>query len=88
MTAVITNENISAGPAPGRKASPAAAVPMVAKMPAPMMPPIPNRMSWTGPRDRRIWYSGFSESAKMPARVLMVKRLFQFKVGVGVGSAI
>jgi hypothetical protein len=38
---VITNDNINDGPAPARSAVPEAAVPTVAKIPAPMIAPIP-----------------------------------------------
>ena len=36
------NERTIAGPAPGRAASPTMAVPVVAKMPAPMVAPTPS----------------------------------------------
>src|SRR6266849_3462352 len=60
--AVITNDTINAGPAPGRERSPAAAVPMVAKMPAPMMAPMPSKVSCNGPNTRRSWGSGGATS--------------------------
>jgi hypothetical protein len=41
---------MSAGPAPGRWMSPAAAVPMVAKIPAPITAPIPRSVICVGPR--------------------------------------
>ncbi len=41
-----------AEPAPRWPASPLIAVPMAAKMPAPMMAPIPSAVSATGPRLR------------------------------------
>ena len=47
--AVRTNDTINAGPAPGRCASPAAAVPIVAKMPAPMIAPMPRATRFHGP---------------------------------------
>jgi len=49
-TAVRTNDSINAGPAPGREGSPAAAVPIVAKMPAPMIAPMPRATRFQGPR--------------------------------------
>ena len=48
-----------AGPAPGRVSSPAAAVPTVAKMPAPTIPPIPSITKSTEPRTR---FKGLSEA--------------------------
>ena len=54
--AVMQNDNISDGPAPGREASPAAAVPTVAKIPAPMIAPMPRSVTFKGPSDRfRAW---------------------------------
>src|SRR5436309_16011912 len=49
----MAKEIISDGPAPGRTAAPAAAVPMVAKMAAPTMAPMPSRVTWKAPRSRR-----------------------------------
>src|SRR6266540_3068937 len=42
-----------AGPAPTWPESPLIAVPIAAKMPAPIMAPMPRAVSWTGPRERR-----------------------------------
>jgi hypothetical protein len=47
------DERQRAGPAPGRLASPAAAVPIVAKMPAPMIAPMPSMTTSNAPRTRR-----------------------------------
>src|SRR5580692_4848017 len=46
---VRTNETVTAGPAPLRLASPANAVPIVAKMPVPMIAPTPRATRLTGP---------------------------------------
>src|SRR5947209_5202610 len=46
---------MSAGPAPGRCASPAAAVPIVAKMPAPMIAPMPSATRFHGPSAFLSW---------------------------------
>ena len=43
---------MTAGPAPGRPASPEMADPMATKMPAPMIAPTPSAVSWTAPRER------------------------------------
>src|SRR5206468_11843061 len=55
--AVRTKDRIKDGPAPGRVASPAAAVPIVAKIPAPMIAPTPKAVTSTGPRAffKRCW---------------------------------
>src|SRR6266540_1164765 len=42
-----------AGPATTWPESPLIAVPIAAKMPAPIMAPMPRAVSWTGPRERR-----------------------------------
>src|SRR5688572_17141935 len=59
---------MSAGPAPGREASPAVAVPIVAKMPAPMMAPMPSAIRFPGPRARRSCWFGCSVSATSASR--------------------
>src|ERR1043165_5857041 len=59
----MTNESISDGPAPGRNLSPAAAVPMVAKMPAPMI----------APRGRRSENCGPPATARMSSRFFVRK---------------
>ena len=63
--AVRTKERAIAGPAPAWPPPPAAAVPTVEKMPAPMMAPMPSRVSWKAPRERRSWDSGFSAEARI-----------------------
>src|SRR5215207_1909925 len=49
--AVSRNEKTIAGPAPGRAASPTIAVPVVAKMPAPIVAPTPSAVRCHLPRD-------------------------------------
>src|SRR5262249_32348679 len=61
--AVNMNDRIKPGPAPGRVGSPAAAVPIVANMPAPMIAPIPSAVTSTGPRAFFNRCSGCSASA-------------------------
>ena len=69
--AVSTKETIRAGPAPGRVASPAAAVPTRAKIPAPTIPPIPSRTRSTGPSTR---FSGRSPGGSSESIRLIRKR--------------
>ena len=65
----------SAGPAPSwTPGSPAAAVPMVEKMPAPIIAPMPRAMSWIGPSVRFIRCSGASASARIRSRDFVRKR--------------
>jgi hypothetical protein len=45
-TAVIPNDSINDGPAPGRNASPGAGRADVAKIPAPMIAPIPSKVTF------------------------------------------
>src|SRR5262252_618887 len=70
----------SAGPAPSWCAPPAAAVPMVAKIPAPTMAPMPSAISWSGPRARFIWCSGSSASARMTSSDFLRKSWLIAKV--------
>src|SRR6185436_15622657 len=65
VMAVRTKERIRAGPAPGCSAPPAAAVPTVEKMPAPITAPMPSSVSWSGPSVRRSDVSGASAEARI-----------------------
>src|SRR5437764_510966 len=69
----MAKEMTSEGPAPGRTRSPAAAVPMVAKMPAPMIAPIPRRVMFKGPRVRFRAYFGSLAEARMSSRFFLSK---------------
>jgi len=74
--AVITNDSISDGPAPGRPApgmSPAAAEPTVAKMPAPMIAPMPMSVTLNAPRVRFNANPGPPAAARMSSRFLVRK---------------
>lgn len=71
--AVITNESISEGPAPGRLASPAAAVPTVAKMPAPMIAPMPRSVMLNAPSVLFRENCGPPADARMSSRFLVRK---------------
>ena len=75
-TAVSVKESMSAGPAPGRAESPAAAVPIVAKMPAPMIAPTPSATMFQGPSARFNRCSGSSVSATSASSDLVWKSLF------------
>src|SRR5262245_61781253 len=69
----MQNESISEGPAPGREASPAAAVPIVAKIPAPIIAPMPSKVTLKAPSDRfRACFSSLRE-ARMSSRFLVRK---------------
>src|SRR4051794_29342056 len=70
--------SISAGPAPSRPSArlPAAAVPMVLKMPAPMMAPIPDMVRWNAPRFLFRGFSAPSLLARSCSRDLVRRRLF------------
>src|ERR1700722_5097969 len=67
------NESITAGPAPGREASPAEALPRVAKMPVPMMAPTPRAMRFQGPSVFLRLASPRSASPRM-ASIALVRR--------------
>src|ERR1700752_2860267 len=71
--AVIQNDSINEGPAPGREASPAAAVPTVAKIPAPMIAPIPRSVILNAPRLRFNEWVGSPRCARMSSRVFVRK---------------
>src|SRR3982750_2738123 len=69
----MTNDSIKEGPAPGREASPAAAVPTVAKMPAPIIAPIPSKVMLKAPSVRlRLWPSCCA-AARMSSRFFVRK---------------
>ena len=70
--AVMANDSMSDGPAPGRCASPAAAVPMVAKIPAPMMAPMPRSVTLKAPSSR-LSEAPSSAVARMSSRLLVWK---------------
>ena len=70
----MQNESINEGPAPGREASPAAAVPIVAKIPAPMIAPIPSKVTLSGPRLR------LRERVSSPSAARMSSRFFVRKI--------
>src|SRR5258706_15389052 len=78
--AVITKDNVNDGPAPARtkcpraSRSPAAAVPTVAKIPAPIIAPMPIRVTLRGPSVR------LSESCGPPIDARMSSRFFVRKI--------
>src|SRR2546423_13167074 len=69
----MTNESIKEGPAPGRAASPAAAVPTVANMPAPMIAPMPSSVTLNAPRVRLNENCGPPMDARMSSRFFVRK---------------
>src|SRR5258707_13274398 len=69
----MPNETINDGPAPGREASPAAAVPTVAKMPAPIIAPIPSSVILIGPSVRLSLWPSSCAAARMSSRFLVRK---------------
>src|SRR5260370_42617762 len=70
----MQNESLNEGPAPSREPSPAAAVPTVAKMPAPMIAPIPSKVTLSGPRLR------LSERGSSPSAARISSRFFVRKI--------
>src|SRR6185295_7437243 len=64
---------MSEGPAPGRAASPAAAVPIVAKMPAPTIAPIPRSVTFKAPSSRLSERVLSSAAARMSSSDLIWK---------------
>jgi hypothetical protein len=79
-TAVITKDSINDAPAPGLTSrpstvfSPAAAVPIVAKIPAPMIAPMPINVTSKAPNVR------FRENCGPPAAARMSSRFFVRKI--------
>src|SRR5258708_34047011 len=71
----MANESIKDGPAPGREASPAEAVPTVAKIPAPMMAPMPNRVMLMGPSERLSLWPSSCVAARRSSRFFVRKFL-------------
>src|SRR6516162_2181493 len=77
--AVKTKERISPGPAPGLVGSPAAAVPIVANIPAPMMAPIPSAVTSSGPSAFFNRRSGSSASAVSLSSAFLRKSFFNIE---------
>src|SRR5262245_8003107 len=69
----MQKESISDGPAPLRTASPAAAVPTVAKMPAPIIAPIPSKVMLKAPNVRLSDWVCSPRDARMSSRLLVRK---------------
>src|SRR5207247_6268644 len=81
---VNMNDRIRPGPAPGRVGSPAAAVPIVANMPAPIIAPIPSAVTSTGPRAFFNRCSGSSASATNWSMVFRRKTSFSISAAESV----
>src|SRR5260370_41150752 len=70
----MPKEIIRDGPAAGRNASPAAAVRTVAKMPAPIIAPMPSSVTLTGPRVRFSVCPFSLAAARISSRFLLRNR--------------
>src|ERR1051326_1550223 len=77
--AVKIKDRIKPGPAPGLVGSPAAAVPIVANMPAPMIAPMPSAVTSTGPRAFFKRWAGSSASAVRLSNPFLRKRSLTIK---------
>jgi hypothetical protein len=81
----MTNESIKDGPAPARSAVPEAAVPTVAKIPAPMMAPIPMSVTLNAVSVRfsaKLWTADAGQNF---IKVLGVKNSSKQGVASGIG---